>query len=249
MIDSIIKKFFKKNSMAGTRNEATRLEWLEATLKKIPIGSRILDAGAGELAQKKFCSHLNYVSQDFGQYNGTGDNKGLQMKEWDNSKLDIVSDITAIPEPDKSFDAIMCVEVFEHIPDPISAIKEFSRLLRQDGLLIITAPFCSLTHFAPYHFYTGFNRYFYEKHLTDNGFEILEITENGNFFEYVAQELLRLQFSSKKYARTNISIFDKMAIMKLVLKLNKLSKKDQGSKEFLNYGLHVFAKKLANGNK
>ena len=243
-MQNIIKKFLKKNAVAGTQNEASRLQWLEAALKKIPAGSRILDAGAGELDQKIYCSHLNYVSQDFGQYDGKGDGKGLQTKSWDNSKLDIVSDITAIPEPDASFDAIMCIEVFEHIPDPISAIKEFSRLLKPGGYLIITAPFCSATHFAPYHFYTGFNRYFYEKHLGDNKFTISEINENGNFFEYVAQELLRVPACTEKYTGKGISLLNKMAIMKVVFMLNRLSKKDKGSKEFLNCGLHVFARKL-----
>ena len=146
----------------GTNNEVTRLKWLAETLKRIPQGSRILDAGAGELAQKKYCAHLNYISQDFAKYDGKGNNTGLQTQDWDNSKIDIVSDITSIPQPDASFDAIMCVEVFEHLPDPIAAIKEFSRLLRKNGTLILTAPFCSLTHFAPYHFYSGFNKYYYE---------------------------------------------------------------------------------------
>lgn len=244
MIQEIVKKFLRKNAVAGTNNEVNRLRWLEAALKKIPAGSRILDAGAGELDQKKFCSHLNYVSQDFGQYDGKGDGIGLQTKTWDNSKLDIVSDITSIPEPAASFDAIMCIEVFEHIPDPIAAVKEFSRLLRPGGYLIITAPFCSATHFAPYHFCTGFNRYFYEKHLTENGFAISEISENGDFFEYVAQELLRIPACAEKYSGKGISLINKMAIMKLVFMLNKLSKKDKGSKEFLNCGLHVFAEKL-----
>jgi len=249
MLNNLAKKFLRNKSLAGTKNLSNRLEWLEAALKKIPAGSRILDAGAGELDQKKYCGHLDYVSQDFGQYDGKGDGKGLQTKAWDNSKLDIVSDITAIPVPDASFDAVMCIEVFEHIPDPISAIKEFSRLMRPGGYLVITAPFCSSTHFAPYHFYTGFNRYFYEKHLAEHGFEIVEINENGNFFEFVAQELLRVQSCAEKYADTRISLLDKMAIMKSIFMLNKLSKKDKGSKEFLNYGLHVFARKLPVADK
>lgn len=244
MINDFLKKYLKGKSVAGTTNESNRLKWLETTLKKIPSGSRILDAGAGELAQKKYCGHLNYVSQDFGQYNGAGDGKGLQTAAWDNSQLDIVSDITSIPEPDASFDAVMCIEVFEHVPDPISAIKEFSRVLHKNGLLLITAPFCSSTHFAPFHFYSGFNSYFYKTHLSANGFEILEISENGNFFEYVAQELLRVQFCAKKYANSKISLIDKIAIMKTVFMLGKLSKRDKGSREFLNYGFHILAKKM-----
>jgi len=242
MIKKIAKKLLGKK--AGTQNEATRLKWLESTLLKIPNGSRILDAGAGELKQQKYCAHLNYVSQDFGQYDGIGDGKGLQTEKWDNTKLDIICDIKEIPEPDSSFDAIMCVEVFEHLPDPIAAITEFSRLLKKDGFLVLTAPFCSLTHFAPYHFYTGFNRYFYEKHLIDNGFEIIEISANGNFFEFVAQELMRVQFCAEEYSKSKISLIDKLAITWMTIKLGKLSRRDAGSNELLNFGLHILAKKL-----
>jgi 2-polyprenyl-3-methyl-5-hydroxy-6-metoxy-1,4-benzoquinol methylase len=243
MLKETIKKLLWKQALAGTQNEKTRLDWLETTLKKIPEGSRILDAGAGELAQRKYCTHLNYVSQDFGQYNGQGDNKGLQTGKWDNTKLDIICDITKIPESDESFDAIMCVEVFEHLPEPISAIKEFSRLIKKDGFLIITAPFCSLTHFAPYHFYTGFNRYFYENFLKEYDFEILEMKPNGNFFEFVAQELMRIPFCADKFSKSKVSIFDKLAIMRLIFTLSKLSKKDNGSNEILNFGLHILARK------
>ena len=151
---------------------------------------------------KNFCTHLKYVSQDFSKYNGKGDGKGLQTKDWDDNNLDIISDIINIPEPDESFNAIMCVEVFEHLPKPILAVKEFSRLIKDGGYLIITAPFCSLTHYSPYHFYTGYNRYFYETHLQKHNFEILEIESNGNYFEYIAQELIKIPSVSKKYVNS-----------------------------------------------
>ncbi len=108
----------------------------------------------------------------------------MQTGTWDNSKIDIVSDITSIPRPDQSYDAIMCTEVFEHIPDPKAALLEFNRLLKKGGYLLMTAPFSSLTHFAPYHFATGFNRYFYEHHLGNLGFEILDLQMNGNFLKW-----------------------------------------------------------------
>jgi len=103
-----------------------------------------LDAGAGELTHKKYCGHLEYVSQDFNQYTGTGDGEGRQMSTWDMSKIDIVCDIIHILEPEKFFDYIMCTEVFEHLPNPVLAIQEFSHLLRPKGKLLLTAPFCSL---------------------------------------------------------------------------------------------------------
>jgi SAM-dependent methyltransferase len=241
--DNLIKRNLKKMKISGLSNQSNRDMWLKETLKKIPAGFRILDAGAGELQYKKYCTHLNYVAQDFAQYDGIGNNAGLQTVQWDNTKLDIVSDITCIPEADASFDAIMCVEVFEHLPNPIAAIKEFSRLLKETGFLIITAPFCSLTHFAPYHFYSGFNRYFYEKHLIDNGFEILDISPNGNFFEYIAQEIMRIPYCAKKYSKTKISIIDKFFLFRLLTLLSKLSHKGQSSNELLNFGFHILAKK------
>lgn len=224
-------------------NSNCREAWLEKTLKQIPEGHRILDAGAGELANKKYCTHLNYVSQDFGQYDGQGDGKGLHMTTWDNSKLDLVSDIASIDVPDNSFDAILCSEVFEHIPHPIEAIKEFERILKKGGILILTAPFCSGTHFSPYHFYTGFNRYFYEKYLSDYGFEINELTLSGNYFQYIAQELYRLRFMAKKYTTTRLSFVSKILVIMMLRLLSILSKRDRGSSEFLTFGIFVVAKK------
>jgi ubiquinone/menaquinone biosynthesis C-methylase UbiE len=234
---------FKLTNDVGTSNLSNREIWLKKTLRKIPAGLRILDAGAGELKYKKFCEHLDYVSQDFAQYDGKGDNSGLQTQTWDNSKLDIVSDITSIPEPDDSFDAIMCIEVFEHLPNPVAAIKEFARLLRSGGFLVITAPFCSLTHFAPYHFSTGFNRYFYQRNLEDNGFEITEIEANGNYFEYIAQEIRRLPEMGRKYSSSKFNIFEKLSYYVTLSMLSRFSKNDTKSNELLCYGYHVLARK------
>jgi ubiquinone/menaquinone biosynthesis C-methylase UbiE len=226
----------------GTTNEAVRVKWIEGALKKIPDGLTILDAGAGESQFKKFCSHLKYIAQDFGEYHGDGE-VGLQTGVWDNSKLDIVSDILSIPLPDHSVDALMCTEVLEHVPDPIGVIKEFNRLVRPGGYLLVTAPFVSLTHFAPYHFASGLSRFFYEKYLPENNFEITDIQLNGNFFEFVAQENRRIKSIAKKYAGKDLNVFQKIIIHLNLWILQNLSRKDKGSSELLCYGIHVFARK------
>ena len=226
----------------GMTNESAREKWIETTLQKIPAGLTILDAGAGESQFKKYCSHLNYVSQDFGQYDGSGD-IGLQTGTWDNSKLDIVSDITSIPRPDASFDAIMCTEVLEHVPDAVAAIKEMNRLLKPGGYLLITAPFASLTHFAPYHFASGFNTFFYRHHLGNLGYDFVDEHMNGNYFEYLGQEVRRIKRMAKEYAGTRLTIFDKMITHSLLLLLQRLSRKGDASKEMLCYGIHIFARK------
>ena len=180
-------------------NEEARNRWLARTLADIPAGLRILDAGAGELRNKPLCAHLIYVSQDVCQYEGTGDAKGLQTGIWDTSKIDLICDIANVPQPDASFDAILCSEVFEHLPDALKALDEFARLLKSGGKLILTAPFASLVHFAPYHYATGFSRYWYEYHLPPRNFEIQELTPNGDWFSYTRQEMLRLPGMARRH--------------------------------------------------
>ena len=230
----------------GRKNEATRNAWVKEALRHISAGARLLDAGAGEQRYRPFCSHLDYVSQDFARYDGRGDGAGLQTRTWDQSGLDIVSDISAIPEPDESFDAVLCTEVLEHLHDPLAALREFTRLLKPGGRLILTAPFCSLTHFAPYHFASGFNRYWYRTHLPAHGFEIVEFRENGNFFEFLAQETRRLRGVAARYAGDGLGPEEQAAVHTLLGALERFSARDCGSEELLHFGFHVIARKNAN---
>ncbi len=242
MNTQIKNKFFGRVGMGNTEN---REKWLEETLANIPAGAKILDAGAGELKYKTFCDHLTYTSQDFGQYDGQGNKEGKQTKNWDNSRLDIVSDITSIPLPDESFDAIMCIEVLEHIPEPAKAIEEFKRLLKPGGHLVLTAPVCSITHFAPYFFANGYSKYWYEKVLGDNSFIIDELVYNGNYFEYMAQEIRRLPDVEETYgvSRVSQSILGKINRFLMLMFLNNMSKQSKKSEELLCFGIQVLAHK------
>ncbi|OLC96875.1 MAG: hypothetical protein AUH86_08745 [Acidobacteria bacterium 13_1_40CM_4_58_4] len=239
-VKALLKKWY------GTDNAQVREAWIEKTLKELPKGNRLLDAGAGELQYKRFCGHLRYVSQDFGQYDGMGDGSGLQMGSWDNSQTNIISDIINIPEPDASFDAIMCIEVLEHLPAPIEALREFCRLLHPGGVLILTAPFASLTHLAPYHFYSGFNRNFYIKWLDELGFAIAELVPNGNYFEFLRQELTRVRAIGKRYTRKRrvLSALEYLALFVIARALKRLSSSDIGSDSLLCYGYMVKAIKI-----
>ncbi len=174
-------------------NEIDRQCWLRETLTALPQGARILDAGAGELKNRQYCGHLDYVSQDFCQYQGAGGlEEGLQTDGWDTSRIDLVSDITAIPAPDASFDAILCSEVLEHVPEPTHALDEFARLLKPGGVMILTAPFASIVHMAPYHYCSGFSKYWYEYHLVQRGFRIETLAANGYWYALLLQEITRL---------------------------------------------------------
>ena len=223
-------------------NVATRETWLKKTLEEIPPGLRILDAGAGELQYRKWCGHLDYVSQDFNQYDGQGDGAGLQTNQFDTSKIDIVSDITHIPVADESFDAVMCIEVLEHVPDPNRAVAELTRVLKKGGYLIVTAPFCSLTHFAPYHFATGFNRYFYQQVLGEH-YNTLDLQANGNYYQYLAQEIMRVPMVARTYSKSNVNPLEMGWLMLALRVLNRLNRRANSSDELLCFGYHFLGTK------
>jgi SAM-dependent methyltransferase len=222
-----------------------RLAWVEARLQEIPAGWRLLDAGAGEQYSKQLCGHLEYVSQDFAQYDGLGDKKGIQPGKWDQTRLDIVSDICAIPVEDGSFDAVLCAEVLEHLPDPGRALRELARVLRAGGRLIVTAPFCSLTHFSPHHYASGFNRYYYEKTLGELGFTIDRLDHYGDFFEFLGQELRRVREVARSYAGIELTVWQDWVIHRVLVVLQALHDRDRGSHELLTLGYLVSAVKSA----
>ncbi len=176
-------------------NEMDHKAWLRQILSTLPKGARLLDAGAGELENRQYCSHLTYISQDFCQYRGAeggAPDVGLQNSRWDTTRVDLVSDITAIPAPDASFDAILCSEVLEHVPEPTHALDEFARLLKPGGVVILTAPFASNVHMAPFHYCSGFSKYWYEYHLANRGFRIKTLVANGDWYSLLLQEITRL---------------------------------------------------------
>lgn len=224
-------------------NDRNREEWILNTLKDIPEGQSLLDAGAGEQRYRKYCSHLEYVSQDFCQYKGKAIVGTGKDEVWNTDKIEIVSDIIDIPREDESFDNIMCTEVFEHIKRPELAIKEFYRLLKKNGRLVLTAPFASFTHMAPYHYCTGFNRFWYEEILTDNGFEIIEVTQNGNWFSYVGQEATRANYMSKEFSLKPMNLLAKGITFLFAKLMDKYAKLNKNSEEVACFGYNIIARK------
>ncbi|NEQ84395.1 MAG: class I SAM-dependent methyltransferase, partial [Moorea sp. SIO2I5] len=182
------------------------------------------------------------TSQDFGEYDPSVQ-IGLQKKSFSYGKTDIVSNITNIPREDCSFDVVLCSEVLEHVLEPQAALRELARLIVPSGLLILTAPFCSLTHFAPFHFSTGFSKFFYQENISQLGCEIIEIYPNENYFDYLAQELRRLPGIRQKYTDYKSNFWMRFAQKLLLRELAKYSSSDKQSSELLCYGFHVLAQK------
>lgn len=148
-----------------------RDQWVKTQALALASGSKVLDAGAGSSKYRPYFKHCQYKTQDFCQYDGPH----LKYVE----PIDFVCEITSIPMDSESLDAVLCTEVFEHVVDPMAVLKEFHRILRPGGRLILTAPMLSCYHMQPYHFYAGFTRHWFEHWLPATGFDLEQITPIG----------------------------------------------------------------------
>lgn len=52
----------------------------------------------------------------------------------------VEADLGELPFADDSFDAVVCFETIEHVEEPKRALAELRRVLRADGLLIVSSP-------------------------------------------------------------------------------------------------------------
>ena len=228
-----------KNVYKKLNNQFERDEFVISELQKLPKNLSLLDAGCGSQRYRPNCSHLNYKTQDFGQYKvdqketlGTDSAGGTTGYQY--GALDYVGNIWQIEEKSDTFDAILCTEVFEHIPYPIETVKEFSRLLKKDGKLILTAPSNCLRHMDPYFFYNGFTDRWYEKFLKENGLEAESITPVGDY-SCMAVEVARTAMSHSFFAKL-------LVVPAFIYFYNK--KRTQASINTWCMGYHIVARKV-----
>ena len=91
----------------------------------------------------------------------------------------------------EEFDGILCTEVLEHLHSPQIAINEMYRVLKTNGLLILTTRFIFPLHDTPADYFR-FTKYGLI-HLLSN-FKIIEIKEEVNTLETFAVLLQRIGF-------------------------------------------------------
>ena len=68
------------------------------------------------------------------------------------SQVDLICPADRIPVEDQTFDSVLCTEVLEHVPDPLSVMREFHRILVHSGRVLITVPMFWPAHEQPWDF-------------------------------------------------------------------------------------------------
>jgi len=102
--------------------------------------SRILDVGSGA---GQIIRHLLATSQS--QTEVVGFDLSWQMLKRARERLNsdrpvfVAADMRALPFRDASFDCVTCGYVLEYLPDPKDGLREFARVLRPGGTILLLA--------------------------------------------------------------------------------------------------------------
>ena len=115
---------------------------LEDNLPRDFHASRVLEVGAGSGHHYAFLAEkpASYVLTD-GSDAMLAVARARYANEVAGGQLVVEKqDGTKLSYPDASFDRLIATHVLEHIPDPVSALREWDRVVRPGGLLSIVLP-------------------------------------------------------------------------------------------------------------
>jgi ubiquinone/menaquinone biosynthesis C-methylase UbiE len=94
------------------------------------VRGRLLDVGCGSKPYQKHFEASEYI--------------GLDMQGRTNKSADYYYDGKVFPFKDDEFDAVLTSEVLEHVFNPDTFLSEINRVLRDGGILLLTALFAPL---------------------------------------------------------------------------------------------------------
>jgi len=144
---ALLKKYFSKlyyfPYLAREEAEANQLfirqtEW-QSIKQFVRPGSKFLDVGCGagynmQLAAKELVCNVRGIDPEPGQH-GVGRMSGVYLSE--RISPGVSEDI---PFSNGAFDIVFSSHVLEHVYDTQKTLKEMSRVLKDDGILIIGMP-------------------------------------------------------------------------------------------------------------
>lgn len=208
---------------------------MEFASKRLGVGDRVLDAGAGEGRFKSYFTHTSYVAVDL----AVGD------KVWNYSDLDTIADLTRLPFANCVYDAVVCTQVLEHVKEPLLVTKELARILKPGGQLFLSAPQSWYQHQKP-HDYFRFTSFALDYLFTQSNLETQFIKPMGGYFWFLSFQLQRLHFwlwppsqtqgAFTQIARLSVTLFIRIIFLFLLpLPLYYLDRLDKRKDQTLGY--------------
>ena len=136
----------------------------------------LLDVGCGSSPFQSY--FLNYVEKYLRHEHPEVAKKNI--------KYDYLSELPEINAQNNSIDTIISFSVLEHVSKPFETLKEFKRILKDNGVFIISVPQYWHLHEEP-HDYLRFTKYILKEKINELGFDIVYMKELGKSFAVVGQ--------------------------------------------------------------
>ena len=128
---------FDPRTMRGWLIEAehlARYRWVAPLVRD----KRVLDAGCGTAYGSAILAGAN-ATEVVGVDHDAAVLESVRPSMPGNVSLE-AADVRNLPHADGSFDVAVCFEVIEHVDDPEDVVAELRRVLRNDGLLVVSSP-------------------------------------------------------------------------------------------------------------
>jgi SAM-dependent methyltransferase len=184
-----------RETLAGSRVARTLMrrasDWIDlqyslvvSSLRQVApqARGRLLDVGCGNKPYEAF--FRPHVTSYLGiEHEATF---AATAADSDGARPDLTYDGQRLPFEDGSFDTVLSVQVLEHTPKPRHLVFEMARVLADDGLLILLAPFQFRLHEQPHDYYRYSSHGL--RHLCeDAGLTVERIDAQGSLWSVIGQ--------------------------------------------------------------
>ena len=140
----------------GTPWRRANWRFLQQQVARLDAEAMILDVGAGRGDFADLFENRNYLALDVYPY----------------PEVDIVCDLTQVnPFRPGSFDAILLLNVMEHVYDPRALLDSLAGMLKPGGVILVAIPFLVKIHQAPIDF-VRYTHYALERLAEDAGLQV-----------------------------------------------------------------------------
>jgi SAM-dependent methyltransferase len=174
-------------------------DWVDLQLSLVLAGlrrvapqahGRLLDVGCGDKPyQTIFQPYVSeYVGVEHRETFALTSASGSEARAPGERGPDVLYSGDRLPFPDGSFDTVLSVQVLEHTPRPGPLVREMSRVLAKDGLLILLAPFQFRLHEEP-HDYFRYSPHGLRQLCSEAGLELTHIEQQGSLWSVLGHKL------------------------------------------------------------
>lgn len=108
------------------------------------VTGRVLDIGCANQYMKTYLrADSDYIGLDYYQ----------TAVQWYATRPQVYGDAQQLPFLENSMDAVLLLDVLEHLPRPADCLREIARVLKPTGILVLKVPFLYPLHDVPLDFH------------------------------------------------------------------------------------------------